>query len=206
MLFCIEEPMWGVDTKRCLTRLRPLIIRHLIMPHLLLRELPRYECLLDAAERYPTLNPSSGEAFLNLLHTSDLVFEEESQHLGQYGVSQGRFTVLMLLNRMCGECLTPADLAEKAGVTRATMSGLLDTMERDGLVTRRSSATDRRVVEVHLTEQGHELIDALLPGYFARVEEMIGALDAEERKTFVHLLQKIQSVFIVASSVVVSAN
>ncbi|HEX8372798.1 MAG TPA: MarR family transcriptional regulator [Chthoniobacterales bacterium] len=166
------------------------------MPYLLLQELPQYECLLEAAEKYPSLNPASAEAFLNLLRTSDLVFEAESLHLGKYGVSQGRFTVLMLLSRMCQTCASPAELAEKSGVTRATMSGLLDTMERDGLVTRNASATDRRAVEVVLTAAGEELVEAILPGYFARVEEMISPLDAAERKTFVSLLQKIQSAFV----------
>jgi len=166
------------------------------MPHLLLRELPRFECLLNAAEKYPTLNPSSAEAFLNLLRTSDLVFEAESLHLGKYGISQGRFTVLMLLSRMCEESLSPAELADKSGVTRATMSGLLDTMERDGLVTRTMSPTDRRAVEVVLTAAGHELVDTILPGYFTRVEEIISPLSSSERMLFVTLLQKIQATFV----------
>ncbi len=169
------------------------------MPYLLLQELPRYECLLDAAEKYPTLNPSSAEAFLNLLRTSDLVFAAESVHLAKYGITQGRFTVLMLLSRMCEESLSPAELADKSGVTRATMSGLLDTMERDGLVTRSISPTDRRAVEVLLTVAGHDLVEAVLPGYFARVEEMISPLSASERTTFVSLLQKIQSAFVDAA-------
>lgn len=173
-----------------------LIISLLIMPHLLLQELPRYECLLAASEKYPTLNPSSAEAFLNLLRTGDLVFEAEGLYLSQFGVSQGRFTILMLLNRMCEESVSPAELAEKSCVTRATISGLLDTMERDGLVTRTTSASDRRAVEVELTAEGQALVDAILPGYFARVEEMISPLDAAERKTFVTLLQKIQSAFV----------
>lgn len=166
------------------------------MPYLLLREVPRYECLLDASAQYPTLNPASAEAFLNLLRTGDLVFEAESLHLGKYGISQGRFTVLMLLSRMCEVCLSPAELAEKSGVTRATMTGLLDTMERDGLITRKTSLTDRRTAEIMLTPEGKNLVEAILPGYFLRIEEMIRPLNANERKTFVKLLQKIQSAFV----------
>lgn len=164
------------------------------MPRLLLQELPRYECLLAAAEKYPTFNPSSVEAFLHLLRTGDLVFEAENAYLARFQVSQGRFTILMILSRTCAGCLSPAALAEKSGVTRATISGLLDTMERDGLVTRNDSASDRRTVIVLLTEQGQDLVNAILPGYFARVEELISPLNADERKAFVTLLQKIQSV------------
>ena len=176
------------------------------MPHLLLQELPRYECLLAASESYPTLNPSSTDAFLNLLRTSDLAFEAESAHLHQYGVSQGRFTVLMLLSRMCEQCLSPAGLADKSGVARATMTGLLDTMEKDGLVVRTNSATDRRVIEVTLTEAGHSLVESILPGYFAKVEEIISPLEDGERKEFARLLQKLQAGFSATSLVATPAD
>ena len=92
------------------------------MPLLMLKDLPRYDCLLAAGQKYPTLNPRAFEAFLHLLRTGDAVFAAESAFLAQHSISQGRFTVLMLLNR-CGkdQASTPAALAEESGVTRATM-------------------------------------------------------------------------------------
>jgi len=38
------------------------------MAHLMLKELPRYECLLEAAENFPELDPSAIEAVLHLTH------------------------------------------------------------------------------------------------------------------------------------------
>ena len=162
------------------------------MPLLLLRDVPRYECLLKAAERYPTLNPTASEAFLHLLRTGDAVFEAESRFLAQHHLSQGRFTVLMLLNRNANAPSTPAELSEEAGVTRATMTGLLDTLERDGIVSRTDDARDRRTVRVGLTEAGRDVLGRMLPDYFNCVSKIMEPLNAAQRKQLVGLLQQIQ--------------
>jgi len=163
------------------------------MPLLMLKDLPRYECLLKAAEQYPEMSLSANEAFLNLLWTADLVFAEKGRFLNQIGLSQGRFTVLMLLSH-CGENpATPASLADEAGVTRATMTGIVDTLERDGLVIREPDPSDRRTLRVRLTEAGQAFVEKMIPGWFQQVAAMIHPLSEEERKTLVGLLQKIQA-------------
>ena len=162
------------------------------MPFLMLRELPRFECLLGAAEEYPTLDPTATEAFLNLLRTGDIVFGAESAFLAQHNISQGGFTVLMALNRCCEGPSTPAALADHAGVTRATMTGLLDTLEKEGIVRRGADTQDRRTVLVSLTDAGRSLVERLLPEYFAHVAKLMHPLDGKERKQLVTLLQKIQ--------------
>ena len=132
------------------------------MPHLLLKDLPRYECLLECAQHFPALNPSACEVFLHLLRTGDEAFRVADAYFQARGVSQGRFTVLMLLyDKTCGQThtFTPAQLAEQAGVTRATMNGLIDTLERDGMVTRKPDPSDRRGGLVRLTAEGRDRAD-----------------------------------------------
>ena len=162
------------------------------MPLLMLKDLPQYECLLQAAGRYPTLDPTANEAFLNLLRTGDMVFEEIGAFLARHNISQGRFTVMMLLHRPWIEAHTPASLAEESGVTRATMTGLIDTLEKDGMVVRQPDSQDRRTVHVSLTEQGRASLEAMLPDYFQCVSRIVSPLSARERKELVRLLQKLQ--------------
>ena len=175
------------------------------MPLLLLKDLPRYECLLEAAQTFPELDPSASEAFLHLLRAGDEAFKVTDEHLAKHQISHGRFTVLLLLlekGEGCNRAHTPAELAEMAGVTRATMTGLIDTLERDGLVTRTPDPNDRRMMSVGLTEHGQTRLQKILPGYFKRIAMLMAPLTETERKTFVGLLTKIleQAVEIHASA------
>lgn len=176
------------------------------MPHLLLKDLPRYECLLEAAKEFPDLDPSAAEAFLHLLRTSDEVFAVGDRNLASHSMSHGRFGVLMLLWRStqpraaklmgADECVggprTPAELADAAGVTRATMTGLIDTLERDGFVRRVPDPDDRRMMSVLLTSKGERFLQDFLPGHFKAIASLMGTLSEQERKTLVQLLGKIQ--------------
>lgn len=164
------------------------------MPRLLLKDLPRYECLLECAQVYPGLEPSACEVFLHLLRTGDEAFRVTDAHFQAAGLSQGRFTVLMLLLDKPGPGslrLTPAQLADQSGVTRATMTGLIDTLERDGLVVRQPDPVDRRAQLVEMTPRGVEFITGMLPEHFRRISALMSPLSESERRTLVKLLAKI---------------
>jgi DNA-binding MarR family transcriptional regulator len=158
---------------------------------LLLKEVPQYECLLERAKRYPELDPSAMEAFLHLLRTSTAVFEAFRAMMARHELSQGRFTVLALLNRDPEKPVNLADLADRSGVTRATMTGLIDTLERNGLVKREPSSGDRRMLLVRLTKKGRTYLDKILPDYFRRVSALMLGLSDSDRKTLVLLMTKI---------------
>lgn len=174
------------------------------MPFLLLKDLPRYECLLEGAKTIPELDPSACEVFLHLLRTSDEVFGVSERYLTENNISQGRFSVLMLLWKnpaRRGEAArpadcppsprTPAELADAAGVTRATMTGLIDTLERDGLVRREPDPDDRRMMSVRLTPKAEAFLKQMLPGHFQTMAKLMAPLSETERKTLVRLLNKI---------------
>jgi DNA-binding MarR family transcriptional regulator len=159
---------------------------------LLLKEVPQYEYLLERSRRYPALDPSAMEAFLHLLRTSTDVFEGFSRVLAGHAISQGRFIVLILLNHDPATPVNPADLADRADVTRATMTGLIDTLERDGYVRRENAPGDRRMMLVRLTDRGRTFLDGILPGYFRRIAAVMGRLTEVDRKELVALLGKIE--------------
>jgi DNA-binding MarR family transcriptional regulator len=95
------------------------------------------------------------------------------------------------LNRDPEKPVNLADLAERSRVTRATMTGLIDTLERDGLVKREHSAGDRRMLLVRLTDAGRTFLDKILPDYFRRISTVMGRLTQTDRKTLVSLMGKI---------------
>lgn len=164
------------------------------MPLLLLKDLPRYECLLEAAKQFPSLDPSACEVFFNLLRTGDEAFRVTDEQLQSHGLSHGRFTVLTLLfYKACDEnnASTPAALAERAGVSRATMTGLIDTLERDAMVVRKPDPSDRRMLSVELTPRAVALLEEIMPDHFRRINDLMSPLSETERRTLVRLLGKI---------------
>ena len=72
------------------------------------------------------------------------------------------------------------------------MTGLIDTLEKDGLVVRSADSHDRRTTHVHLTPQGEAFVESMLPNYFQSVSEIIKPLSETERKLLVDLLLKLQ--------------
>ena len=162
------------------------------MTMLLLKEVPKYECLLESSKRYPELDPSAMEAFLHLMRTSTELSEGFDTLHASHNISHGRFIVLMLLNRDPEKPVNLADLADRSTVTRATMTGLIDTLERDGFVKREHTLDDRRMMLVRLTAEGRSYFDKILPDYFRRVAAVMSQLTVAEQKTLVTLMGKIQ--------------
>lgn len=79
----------------------------------------------------------------------------------QHGLSEGRFQILVRLQHQENGRLTMGDLAEMLDVSPRTVTGLVDNLERDGLVKRVDDPGDRRSVYAEVTDQGRERIKAL---------------------------------------------
>jgi DNA-binding MarR family transcriptional regulator len=74
---------------------------------------------------------------------------------------------------------TAGDLAKAAELSPASVSTMLDTLERDGIVERRRSDSDRRVVVVTLTESGRALLNEKRERWRARVREALAGVSDE---------------------------
>lgn len=165
---------------------------------ILLKELPKFECLLDAADLHPELDASATFAFLTLMHTQGSVWRRMSEHFNDFGITQGRFLIMMLLKERnkiegCPSAHTPAALAEMAQISRASVTGLLDSLEKDAFIRREPDPNDRRMLLIYLTEAGEAFMEKLLPVHFRLISELMSPLDGQERETLVSLLTKVAS-------------
>ena len=82
-------------------------------------------------------------------------------------------------------------LAETLGVTIATASGVVDRIEKRGLVTRRHRVDDRRVVECVLTDAGERLLREMAGARMEAIRQTLGVLTADELAEFDRLLRVI---------------
>jgi MarR family transcriptional regulator, negative regulator of the multidrug operon emrRAB len=156
-----------------------------------LQDIPTLNTLLLLRDRYPSLDPSTMRSCLMLLRTgSDLLFLADKL-IRKVGLSQGGFLTLVVLNRDPKMELTPSELSEKIGVTRATMTGLLDTLAKDGHIERRQHKGDRRKLVVRLTDAGRRRLDTLLPNHIRELGKLVPNLTEKEQKVLIRLLEKV---------------
>jgi len=158
----------------------------------LLKGLPRYDVFLETSKHFPQLDGSACYTFLQLLRTGDELLALDEQILSSFGTRHGRFNLLMMLSHCAVGKATPANLAEKTGVTRATISGLLDGLEKEGLVERYPDPENRRSVQVKLTVTGQDFLDKVRPDYCRWFTSVVEPLNQDERKQLLALLEKIQ--------------
>lgn len=156
-----------------------------------LRDLPSRETLQKFAQRYPQADISAISAFLHLLRVATDLSIALDECLSRHGLLQGRWWVLILLMREENLTSTPSALADKAGVTRATMTGLIDGLARDGLVERLSDSQDRRSISIRLTSAGQMKLDQVMPDYYSRLRECMAALDESSREQLHGILRQI---------------
>jgi DNA-binding MarR family transcriptional regulator len=164
---------------------------------LLLKKLPKFETMRQCAQRYPELDLTATQTSLVLLRVASDLIAAMDEELAGHGISQGRFTILMLLEN-CPEkdcsndrSLSPSDLAEMSGVSRASISGLLDGLEKSGMVQRGADQRDGRGRPVRMTAKGKRFLDKMLPVHFTFLARVMQNLSDKERRQLIKLVGKI---------------
>src|SRR3989442_278920 len=155
-----------------------------------LRLLPRQQVLFDLARHMPEVNTTSVGTYLLFSWVAREVFAAQQAFFDRFDLSEGKLVVLLLLRQAPHHRLTPSALAEAAGVTRGTITGLLAGLERSGLVERSEHPEDGRMFTIELTSLALDLFEQILPERFRHIGEFMGSLTEEEQHQLFTLLEK----------------
>ncbi len=150
----------------------------------------KHQALLEEAQRRGHANIAQLRLCFRLLSLSSSIDRDCAVRLAPHGLSEGRFIVLFLLHGADG-ALPPHELAARSGVTRATISGLLDGLQREGLLQRRSDAEDGRRLQIVLTAKGARLAEVLFEQHTQWIGGLFNGLDADEQLQLSQLLHKV---------------
>lgn len=156
-----------------------------------LKDLPTDTTLYEFSRLYPNMNPSAIKSCAELLRIGSVLLTTFETFLGNYGLSQGRFLTLIVMNRNPDDVVSPSYLADKVGVRRATMTGLLDRLERDEMVNRLADHRDRRKIGIQLTSNGRRVLAEMLPDYYRSIAKIMAKLTEKERLDLMSLLGKV---------------
>jgi DNA-binding MarR family transcriptional regulator len=105
------------------------------------------------------------------------------------GITIAQWTLLRPLEERDG--IPVGELAAGAGVTAPTASRMLDALEREGLVARAHSATDRRCVAVTLTAAGRRDVGERSAEMAAMRRDIFSTFTPDERELAARLLTRI---------------
>lgn len=119
----------------------------------------------------------------NMIHRSHHLFEA-----GDCGMHHGQGKLLSLLLEQDGLC--QRELCERMQIRAASLSELLDKLERTGSVERRQSEGDRRVTRVYLTEVGRENARRAVETRRREARQLFAFMPQEEQAELLRLLQR----------------
>jgi DNA-binding MarR family transcriptional regulator len=153
-------------------------------------ERPRPVAERDAHER------SALRTWLRLLACSNIIEGHIRGELREkFDTTLPRFDLLAQLDAASAEAprgLTMSELSRRLMVTNGNLTGLVDRLEREGLVSRIVSPPDRRAQMVSLTAAGKHALDSMTPGHAMWVMNMFAGLNVTERDQLYSLLGKLK--------------
>lgn len=162
------------------------------MRHYQPSHIPDYQRLCDLTRTIPELEPDDVMTMLLLRSAADELTALLKASLDRYGITEGRLRVMgHLLDRR--EPATHSELAVASGVTKGTVTGLIDGLERDGHVRRLACEHDRRVSLIELTEEGERALKTILPGHLRRLSQLVGSINKDEQQVLMNLLEKVRT-------------
>jgi DNA-binding MarR family transcriptional regulator len=112
----------------------------------------------------------------------------------EFGITLPRFDLLAQLDR-AGEGLTMGELSRRLMVTNGNVTGLIDRLVAEDLVTRQPAPHDRRAQMVRLTPAGKQAFDAMIPKHQDFIAERFRNISRAELAELHRLLGKLKSSF-----------
>ncbi len=155
----------------------------------------RIRIVPDFEKRYPNSSASATECAMNLVLTSDLIIKRISDLLQPFDLSPASGLVLSILAD-AESPLPPNEIADRLIISRATVTGLLDSLEKRGYAQRIPHLSDRRMLLVQLTDRGRQVANEFRPIVHQHQKAWLGVLSGDEQQRLIDSLQRLQATLI----------
>jgi DNA-binding MarR family transcriptional regulator len=132
------------------------------------------------------------ELTLNLQRTNDQIMIRFDRLFRQYGLTPSQYNVLRIL-RGEGKPLPVLEVADRTITVVPGITGLIDRLEKLGMVGRDRSTEDRRVVHVSITPRGLDVLARLDAPLLGLHKELVGHLGSDEQRDLIRLLEKLRA-------------
>lgn len=130
------------------------------------------------------LEAMPGHFIRRLQQIAVAIFLEETE---SHGITPVQYAVLQTVRNSPN--VDQRTLAATIGFDTSTIAGVIDRLEGRGFLLRNASADDRRVRLLTLTQQGEQLLDAVIPGMLRAQVRMLAPLTEKQRAEFTKALR-----------------
>jgi DNA-binding MarR family transcriptional regulator len=145
----------------------------------------------DFEKRYPDASPIATECAMNLVLTADLLEKCIAGLLAPFELSPATGLVLSILADSDAP-ISPNHIADRLIISRASVTSLLDSLEKRGYARRRPHPSDRRMIWVELTDLGRRIADEFRPIVHQHQKAWLGVLNEKEQEQLLEMLQRLQ--------------
>ena len=128
-------------------------------------------------------------AYVKLMRAAESVTARVHRHLAGVKLTETQFGVLEAIHHLGP--LSQKEIGKKLLKSRGNITTVVDNLERRRLVKRERATGDRRVVRVHLTDEGERLIAGIFPCHAAGIVEEMAVLTEAEQKELDRLCRKL---------------
>ncbi len=128
---------------------------------------------------------------IGLSRTTQLIHRHSGERFKEAGLSLAQFAVLEALYHK-GE-MSIREITRIILSTPGNMTVVIRNLERQGLITTRTSPEDRRATLAAITPLGREKIQDLFPGHLRDLEEAFRPLTSQEKEELLGLLKKLKT-------------
>jgi DNA-binding MarR family transcriptional regulator len=142
-------------------------------------------------QEFPGGSESANASAIALVRTYDALIAKTNKATSLHGLSSAGRQALAVIEG-AGGTLSPTLIAQRVFTTTASMTSLLDTLERRGLVARLPDPDDRRKILVTLTDAGQQTVDEFLPKVVALQTAALARLSESEREQLLSSLAVIR--------------
>jgi DNA-binding MarR family transcriptional regulator len=131
------------------------------------------------------------ELLLNLLRTNDHVQIQFARIFREHDLTPSQYNILRIL-RGEGKPLPILEIASRTVTVVPGITGLIDRLEKAGLVRRERCRSDRRVIFVAITEAALERLARLDEPALALRRRLLAHLSPREIRTLIRLLERVR--------------
>jgi MarR family transcriptional regulator, 2-MHQ and catechol-resistance regulon repressor len=128
-----------------------------------------------------------------LVRTYQAFVTYDEAHIRKLDLTSPQFDVIATLGNTPG--MTMGQLAEKTLVTKGTLTGIIDRLEKKGLVRREVPPENRRCFKIVLTPDGEQVFEEVFPAHIAYMKERFDLLSPEELEQTKAILNRIREIF-----------